>query len=76
METAGAWLEASSIDAEEIEGLEVDDVEAAATIHQHFRESGVDDDGVDDERVDAWGDHLVRVIFAVEGDGVLNQLRY
>ena len=59
---------AAPIDAEEVEGLEVDDVEAAATIHQHFRESGVDDDGVDDERVDAWGDYLVGVVLSVESD--------
>ena len=68
MEAAGAWLEASSIDAEEIEGLEVDDVEAAAAVHQHFRESGVDDDGIDDERVDAWGDYLVGVVLSVKSD--------
>jgi len=33
METAGAWLEPPPFDAEEVEGLEIDDVEAAASVH-------------------------------------------
>jgi len=32
-------------------------------------ELGVDDDGVDDERVDARGDYLVGVVVSIEGDG-------
>ena len=51
------------------QSLEVDDVEATAAIHQHLRESSVDDDGVDDERVDARGDDLVGVVVAIKGDG-------
>jgi len=69
METASAGLELCSLDAKEVEGLEVDDVEAAASVHQHLREPGVDDDGVDDERLDTGSDNLVRVVVAVEGDG-------
>ena len=34
-----------------------------------FQESSVDDDGVDDERVDAGGDYLVGVVVSIEGDG-------
>jgi len=62
-------LELRPVDAEKVEGLEVDDVQAAAAVHQHLRESGVDDDGVDDERVDARGDYLVGVVVSVKGDG-------
>ena len=58
-----------SFDAEEVEGLEVDDVQAATAVHQHLRESGVDDDGVDDEWVDARGYYLVRMVVSIEGDG-------
>ena len=69
MEAARAWLELRPFDAEEVEGLEVDDVQAAAAIHQHLRESGVDDDRVDDEWVDARGDYLVGMVVSIEGDG-------
>jgi len=69
MESAGAWLELRPVDAKKVEGLEVDDVHTAAAVHQHFRESGVDNDGVDDERVDARGDYLVGVVVSIEGDG-------
>ena len=69
METASVGLELCSLDAEEVEGLEVDDVEAATSVHQHHRELGVDNDRVDDERVDTGSDNLVGVIIAVEGDG-------
>ena len=36
MEAIGAWLELRPVDAEKFEGLEVDDVEAAAAVHQHL----------------------------------------
>jgi len=36
METASAWLEPHPVDAEEVEGLEVDDVEAAAAVISTF----------------------------------------
>jgi len=68
MEAARAWLELCSLDAQEVESLKVDDVEAAAAIHQYLRESSVDDDGADDEWIDAGGDDLVGVVVAVEGD--------
>ena len=75
MESTGAWLELRPVDAEKVEGLEVDDVQAAAAVHQHLRESGVDDDGVDDERVDTRGDYLVGSSRS-KVMGVLDQLRY
>ena len=54
---------------QEVESLEVDDVEAAAAIHQHLGDSGVDDDGVNDEWIDAGANDSVRMVVVVEGDG-------
>ena len=34
-----------------VEGVDVEDVEAAAFVHQHLGEALLADDGVDDERV-------------------------
>jgi hypothetical protein len=51
--------------------VSVEDVEAAASIHQHLGESRVADDRVDDQRVLARIGDAVRVILAAEGDGVL-----
>ena len=38
-------------DAHGVEGVDVEDVEAAASIHQHLGEALLVDDGVNDERV-------------------------
>jgi hypothetical protein len=39
------------IDLQEPEGLSVDDVEAAASVHEDLGKPNVADDGIDDERV-------------------------
>jgi hypothetical protein len=44
-------LDRGQIDLQEPEGLGVDDVEAAASVHEDLGEPGVADDGVDDKRV-------------------------
>jgi hypothetical protein len=59
------------IDLQEPEGLGVDDVEAAAPVHEDLGEPGVADDGVDDERVLSWARHAVGVVALVEGDGLV-----
>jgi hypothetical protein len=59
------------INFQEPEGLGVDDVEAAASVHEDLGEPGVADDGVDDERVLSWARHAVRVVALVEGDGLV-----
>ena len=51
VEGRSACSDGGQIDAQELEGLGVDDVEAAAPIHQDLGEPDVVDDGVDDERV-------------------------
>jgi hypothetical protein len=47
-------LDRGQIDLQEPEGLGVDDVEAAASVHEDHGELDVDDDGVDNERVLSW----------------------
>jgi hypothetical protein len=59
------------IDLQEPEGLSIDDVEAAASVHEDLGEPGVADDGVDNERVLSWARHAVRVVALVEGDGLV-----
>jgi hypothetical protein len=59
------------IDPQEPEGLGVDDVEAAASVHEDLSEPSVADDGVDNERVPSWARHAVGVVALVEGDGLV-----
>jgi hypothetical protein len=59
------------IDFQEPEGLDVDDVEAAASLHEDLGEPDVADDGVDNERVLSWARHAVGVVALVEGDGLV-----
>jgi hypothetical protein len=59
------------IDLQEPDGLDVDDVEAAASVHEDLGEPGVADDGVDNERVPSWARHVVGVVTSVEGDGLV-----
>jgi hypothetical protein len=56
---------------EEPEGLGVDDVEAAASVHEDLGEPDVADDGVDNERVFSQARHAVRVVALIEGDGLV-----
>jgi hypothetical protein len=59
------------IDPQEPEGLGVDDVKAAASVHEDLGEPCVADDGVDNERVPSWAQHAVGVVALVEGDGLV-----
>ena len=59
------------IDLQELEGLGVDDVEAAASVHEDLGEPNIADDGVDNERIFPWARHAVGVIALVEGDGLV-----
>ena len=51
-----------------VEGVDVEDVEAAASIHQHLGEVLLADDGVDDERVTSWSCDVGGMIPLIEGD--------
>ena len=59
------------IDLQKPEGLGIDDVEAAASVHEDLGEPDVADDGVDNERVLPRARHAVGVVALVEGDGLV-----
>jgi hypothetical protein len=59
------------INPQELQGLGVDDVEAAASIHEDLGEPNVADDWVDDERVPPWARHVVGVVALVKGNGLV-----
>ena len=59
------------IDLQEPEGLGVDDVEAAASVHEDLGKPDVADDGIDNERVLPRARHTVGVVALVEGDGLV-----
>jgi hypothetical protein len=59
------------IDPQEPEGLGVDDVEAAASVHEDLGEPDVADDRVDNERILPWAQHAIGVVALVEGDGLV-----
>jgi hypothetical protein len=58
-------------DLQEPEGLGVDDVEAAASVHEDLGKPDVADDGIDNERVLPQARHAVGVVALVEGDGLV-----
>ena len=51
--------------------MSVQDVEVAAPVHEHLGESGVADDGVDNEWVQTRIRDVVGVVVAAEGDRIL-----
>ena len=68
VERRSACPDRGQINTQEPEGLGVDDVEAAASVHEDLGEPVVADDGVDDERVFPRARHMVGVVGLVEGD--------
>jgi hypothetical protein len=69
VEGCSARAELGSIDLHGIEGFDVHDVEAAASIHQLLGEPRVADDGVDNQRISARLRNVIRVVVMIEGDG-------
>jgi hypothetical protein len=59
------------IDLQEPEGLGVDDVEAAASVHEDLGKPNVADDGIDNERVLSRARHAVGMVALVEDDGLV-----
>ena len=51
--------------------MRVQDVEAAAPVHEHLGEPGIADDGIHNEQVQSRIRDVVGMVFAAEGDGVL-----
>jgi hypothetical protein len=66
-----AYPDRGQIDPQEPEGLGVDDVEAAASIHEDLCKPDVADDGVDNERILPRARHTIGVVALVEGDGLV-----
>jgi hypothetical protein len=58
-------------DPHEFQGFGVDDVEAAAFVHEDFGEPGVADDRVDDKRVLPRVRDVIGVVILIEGDGLV-----
>jgi hypothetical protein len=61
-------------DPHEVESLGVQDVEATAPVHQDLSESGVVDDGVDDEWVVPRVRDVIRVVVMIKHDGLLGPI--
>ena len=55
-------------DAHGVEGADVEDVEAATSVHQHLGEALLADDGVDNEWVASWSHDVGGMVLLIEGD--------
>jgi hypothetical protein len=53
----------------------IDDIEAAAIIHEHLGEACVGDNGIDNKRVDPRIGYIVWVVITVESDGHLGPVK-
>ena len=60
--------ELRSGDAHGVEGVNVENVEAVAFIHQHLGEALLVDDGVDDEWVATWSGNMGRMVSLIKSD--------
>jgi hypothetical protein len=71
MERRRAGLQLVQPDPQQAQRVRVEDVEAAASVHQDLWEPRVPNDRVDHQWVLARVGDAVRVVFATEGDGIL-----
>ena len=71
VERRSAHPDQGQIDPQEPEGLGVDDVEVAASVHEDLGEPDIADDGVDNEWIFPRARHVVGVVGLVEGDGLV-----
>jgi hypothetical protein len=55
-------------DSQEVEGLGVDNVEPVATVHEHFSEVRIGDDGIDEEWVDSRVRDVVWMVVMIKSD--------
>ena len=55
-------------DAHGVKGVDVENVEAAASIHRHLGEALLPDDGVDNERVATWSGDMGRMVPLIKSD--------
>jgi hypothetical protein len=75
MEAPNTGLEVCPCDFQKVEGLGVNDVETAATVHEYLGEACVGDDGINDEWVDSRIGDVVWVVIMVESDGHLEPVK-
>ena len=71
MEGRARWAEFRPGDVHGIEGVDVENVEAAASVHQHLGEALLADDGVDDERVATRSGDVGRMVSLIKSDQVV-----
>ena len=71
VERRGVTPEPRSVDLQELQGASVEDVEAAASVHQYLGEPGVADDWVDNKRVLPGIWDMVGVVISIKGDRLL-----
>ena len=62
-------------DAHGVEGVDVEDVEATASVHQHLGEALLVDNGADDERVATWAGGVGRMVPLIKSDLESDHLR-
>jgi hypothetical protein len=75
MEAPDARSEVRPRDSQKVEGLGINDVETAASVHVHLGEACVGDDGIDDEWVDSRIGDVVWVVIMVKSDGHLGPIK-
>jgi hypothetical protein len=63
-----------SPDPHELQGIRIDDIEAAASIHEHLREASVADDGINNERILSKIWIMICMVIPVEGDGAVKPI--
>ena len=68
MEQRAHWAELRPGDAHGVEGVDVEDVEAAASVHQHLGEVLLVDNGVDGERVASWSGDVGWMVPLIKSD--------
>ena len=68
MEGRAHWAELRPGDAHSVEGVDVENVDAAASVHQHLGEALLADDGVDDERVVTRSGDVGRMVSLIKSD--------
>ena len=68
MEGRAHWAELRPGDAHGVEGVNVENVEATASVHQHLGEALPADDGVDDERVATLSGDVGRMVSPIKSD--------
>jgi len=68
MEGRAHWAKLRPRDAHGIEGVDVENVEVTASVHQQLGEALLVDDGVNDKRVATWLGDVGRMVSLIKSD--------